>query len=41
MAVALIFAIWQRYFRFRLRQEQVLRHRIAYLLWVVAEHAAG
>ena len=37
LAIALIFAIWQRYFRYRVQQERLLRERVTYMLWVMAK----
>jgi hypothetical protein len=37
LAIGLIYAIWQRYFKYRSRRERVLRERVTYLLWVVAK----
>ena len=36
LAVALIYCIWQRYCQVRLRKERILRERVAYMLWVIA-----
>jgi hypothetical protein len=40
LAIALIFAIWQRYCQFHLRRERIVRERVTYLLWVVADQVA-
>jgi hypothetical protein len=37
LAVASIYYTWRAYFHAHLQQELVLRQRIAYMLWVVAQ----
>lgn len=36
LAVSAIFCIWQAYRLRRLRRERLLRERVAYMLWVMA-----
>ena len=37
LAVSMIYCAWQAYRRSRLRHERVLRERVAYMLWVMAQ----
>jgi hypothetical protein len=37
LAVCLIFNLWNIWRRTRIRREAVLRSRVAYMLWVIAE----
>ena len=37
LAVTLIYVIWGRYVQFRGRQERILRERVCYMLWVMAQ----
>lgn len=39
VSVAAIFSIWRGYAEFSLRRQRMLRERIAYLLWIVADEA--
>jgi hypothetical protein len=39
LAVASIYYTWRAYFRVHLQHERLLRERIAYMLWVVAQSA--
>jgi hypothetical protein len=36
LAVSAIFCIWHAYQKARLRKERILRERVAYMLWVMA-----
>jgi len=36
LAVASIYYVWKSYFQHMLRREQMLRERVAYMLWVMA-----
>lgn len=36
LAVSAIYCLWHVCFRLRLRREQILRERVAYMLWVMA-----
>ena len=38
LAVAIIFYVYRAHVQVRLRQERVLRERVTYMLWVMAEH---
>ena len=40
LAVAAIYCLWNAYATFQSRQTQVLRQRVAYMLWVTAERAS-
>lgn len=37
LAVAMIFYVWRAYHQVRVQQQQTLRERVAYMLWVVAD----
>ncbi len=37
LAVAMIFYTWRGYLQLRERRRRVLRERVAYMLWVMAE----
>jgi hypothetical protein len=37
LLVVALYVVWRAYRWSRLRREQRLRHRVAYLLWVMAE----
>jgi hypothetical protein len=37
LVVALLYYIWRSYHHARLARQRVLRERVAYLLWVIAE----
>jgi hypothetical protein len=37
LTVALLYYTWRAYHQARLTRERVLRERVAYMLWVVAE----
>ncbi len=37
LAVAAAYFVWRRFAQARLRRDQRLRHRVAYMLWVMAE----
>jgi hypothetical protein len=39
LAVAVIFYIWRGYALFLWRKQRVLRSRVAYMLWVMADRA--
>jgi hypothetical protein len=41
LAVSVVYCLWQAYMRVRIRREQVLRERVAYLLWVMASRLGG
>ena len=36
LAISTIYCLWYAYQRTRLQQQRVLRERVAYMLWVVA-----
>jgi len=36
LAVSAIYCIWNAYLRFRLTEQQTLRQRVAFMLWVMA-----
>ena len=40
LAVAAIFCLWHAYSEVRTRRERVLRERVAFLLWTVANNTA-
>ena len=37
LAVALLYYIWRAYHHTRLARQRVLRQRVAYMLWVIAD----
>jgi hypothetical protein len=37
VTVTAIFYVWRAHFQVRVRREQQLRQRVAYMLWVAAE----
>jgi hypothetical protein len=39
LAVSTIYCIWQAYRRALAQRERVLRERVAYMLWVLAERS--
>jgi hypothetical protein len=39
LAVAIIYCLWRTDFEIRIRREQTLRERVAYMLWTVAEYS--
>jgi hypothetical protein len=39
LAVAVIFYTWRTWINLRVRRDRVLRERVAYLLWVLAERS--
>ena len=41
LAVALIYYIWRAYHQTRLARERMLRQRVAYMLWVMADGVEG
>ena len=41
MSVALLYSSWRAHFQKALQHERQLRERVAYMLWVVAEHVKG
>lgn len=36
LGIAVIYCVWRRYFRARVRQERTLRARVTNLLWAMA-----
>jgi hypothetical protein len=38
LVIAVVFYAWRGYARVHARRRRVLRERVAYLLWVVADH---
>jgi hypothetical protein len=41
LAVAALFYVWRAHFQVRVRRQRVLRERVTYMLWVMAEGANG
>jgi hypothetical protein len=41
LAVATLFYLWRAHHQTRLRRQRVLRERVAYMLWVMAEQVQG
>jgi hypothetical protein len=39
LAVASIYYVWKVYIQARIQREQMLRERVAYMLWVLAHDA--
>jgi hypothetical protein len=39
LSVAIIYLIWRSYERFQWRKDRVLRERVTYMLWVMAQGA--
>ncbi len=37
LAVAVVYYVWRGYVQLQLRRQRLLRERVAYLLWVMAE----
>jgi hypothetical protein len=40
LAVAGIYCVWRRVYETQLRREQVLRERVTYMLWTIANEMA-
>lgn len=41
LTVALLYYMWRSYHQARMARQRVLRERVAYMLWVVAERIEG
>jgi hypothetical protein len=39
LAVAALYYLWRSHYHLRLRRENLLRQRVAYMLWTIADQA--